>query len=268
MDEEILIALRAPRYYDPEDLTIDTAPKCYRCGEQGHVARNCTGAATSKPCYLCAETGHEANSCPNTGMSLDKISVRPAYTSHISASPEFDLFSCQSVAPACRAAAGMLRPKALECARLAQFWPAVCFKCGQRGHQMRDCPSAEGPTPCMRCGDPTCGAIGAGDAFRDPSVGCQRVPSEEDLSRAICVVCGAKGHLCCVSWMPDFATPSCFNCGEEGHTGMECDEPRPRGADVVLAGPGRSYREAHAFRLRLAQEWGNDDELDDQGYDR
>lgn len=133
----------------------------------------------------------------------------------------------------------------------------MCFKCGARGHVLRDCrtPQPDGPAPCMRCGDPTCGSIGAGDAFR-PGIGCQRAPAPSDLDRVFCIVCGRKGHLSCAPWRnPAPAAPSCFNCGESGHWGTDCVEPRPRGADVILAGPGLSYREAHAYRLRLAQEW-------------
>ena len=36
--------------------------KCYRCGESGHVSRNCWYAATLR-CTICSKTGHKANRC-------------------------------------------------------------------------------------------------------------------------------------------------------------------------------------------------------------
>ena len=44
-------------------------PRCFKCGEEGHIARNCTKIGKSDPakptikCFVCGEEGHVARSC-------------------------------------------------------------------------------------------------------------------------------------------------------------------------------------------------------------
>ncbi len=55
--------------------------------------------------------------------------------------------------------------------------------------------------------------------------GCQFPYARGDLAQALCLVCGARGHLCCGDeerpQLPH-ARPSCANCGEGGHTAVDC----------------------------------------------
>lgn len=69
IDEDLAVALRVPRYFDSEDvlLAASAGPRCHRCGEKGHIARECRGTPKLRPCHLCAEIGHDANACPNQG---------------------------------------------------------------------------------------------------------------------------------------------------------------------------------------------------------
>ena len=41
--------------------------RCYRCGGQGHIARNCWRRLTAVRCFRCNETGHMARDCAGNG---------------------------------------------------------------------------------------------------------------------------------------------------------------------------------------------------------
>lgn len=40
--------------------------KCYRCWENGHTRKDCTGPDRSNMCMKCGKEGHKAASCTNT----------------------------------------------------------------------------------------------------------------------------------------------------------------------------------------------------------
>ena len=49
---------------------------CYRCGGQGHIARNCWRRLTAVRCFRCNETGHMARDCAGNGTG-GKVPASP-----------------------------------------------------------------------------------------------------------------------------------------------------------------------------------------------
>ena len=41
-------------------------PKCFNCGEFGHIASMCPMADQGAKCYKCGEFGHISKDCPDT----------------------------------------------------------------------------------------------------------------------------------------------------------------------------------------------------------
>ncbi|KAF6169866.1 hypothetical protein GIB67_034258 [Kingdonia uniflora] len=52
--------LRGPRYFDPPNRSFST---CYNCGEEGHLAVNCSSKKRKKPCFICGSFEHGVRNC-------------------------------------------------------------------------------------------------------------------------------------------------------------------------------------------------------------
>lgn len=59
--------------FNDRNLEVDTSARtCGRCGQKGHVARQCTQAASRyTKCHSCGEMGHTANHCPSYLQRLE-----------------------------------------------------------------------------------------------------------------------------------------------------------------------------------------------------
>ncbi|CAD7698387.1 unnamed protein product [Ostreobium quekettii] len=55
--------------------------------------------------------------------------------------------------------------------------------------------------------------------------GCERDYHWADKPLQRCYVCFQLGHLCCLS-APKKMKPSCYNCGESGHLGDDCQRTK------------------------------------------
>lgn len=101
---------------------------CYRCGEQGHIAKSCPyGSDQSFSCYRCGQSGHLARTCPNDNSSSDS-------------KPTEQCFRCGEYGHFIR-----------DCTRNGAIPnKQACFKCGQVGHQSRYCTGPDTRT-CYYC---------------------------------------------------------------------------------------------------------------------
>lgn len=79
---------------------------------------------------------------------------------------------------------------------------------------------------CLRCGRFSCPCTGLGDYVRAEG-GCTSRYKKTDLAMIRCYSCHELRHTGCVAPSIGPPKPSCYNCGEGGHTADQCWKERP-----------------------------------------
>ena len=59
---------RAPKVDDDGNVR-PTSRRCFNCGTQGHLSRDCTLPPGNTACYACGGQGHKSKDCPNVPAS-------------------------------------------------------------------------------------------------------------------------------------------------------------------------------------------------------
>ncbi|CAG9327354.1 unnamed protein product [Blepharisma stoltei] len=120
---ELRRMMRKPKGEAPEEGEEgEEKPKgreCFKCGETGHMSKECPNPSKSggdRACYKCGETGHMSKECTNPAKSGgDRACYKCGESGHMSK----------------------------ECTNPStkNVGNKGCFKCGQEGHMSRECPN-------------------------------------------------------------------------------------------------------------------------------
>ncbi|XP_057955174.1 uncharacterized protein LOC131149102 [Malania oleifera] len=178
--------LRGPRYFDPPDSGWGA---CYNCGEEGHVAVNCTAAKRKKPCFICGSLEHNVKTCKK-GQ---------------------DCFICKSGSHRAKDCPERLKGSFLS--------SKICLKCGDLGHDMFLCRNDYCPDDLKEMQCYICKSYG--------HLCCSKFAGN-DPREVSCYQCGMLGHTglgCTRSNRENMGVgslSSCYRCGEEGHFAREC----------------------------------------------
>nr|BAB12217.1 vasa homolog [Ciona savignyi] len=113
---------------------------CFKCGEEGHMSRECPqggGGSRGKGCFKCGEEGHMSRECPKGGGG--------------GGGGGRGCFKCGEEGHMSREC-----PKGGDSGFEGRSRSKGCFKCGEEGHMSRECPQGGGGgrgSGCFKCGE-------------------------------------------------------------------------------------------------------------------
>lgn len=183
--------LRGPRYFDLPDQNIKN---CFRCGNTGHTAAQCTGEARKKACYVCGSLDHEVKDCPQGSCFICKGNGHFAK-------------SCPNK--------GMDNYRGRDRGNF-------CLRCGYVGHEMEFCDRKYDPEDLKGIQCYVCKEYG--------HLCCVDVALTSDRQDT-CYNCGEVGHtgMGCTRSRVHIESDKkpgkvCYRCGEAGHFARGCSK--------------------------------------------
>ncbi|GAA0144330.1 hypothetical protein LIER_35906 [Lithospermum erythrorhizon] len=172
--------IRGRRYFDPPNSFWRT---CYKCGDEGHTAGNCSAVRLRKPCYKCGRRNHNVKRCTKRKDCL--ICKKGGHRAK----------DCPEKYPG---------PQDAQ----------TCLKCGDSGHTMFSCRNSYSEDDLKHIQCYICGNLG--------HLCCVEY-TDSGPAEVSCYRCGQPGHtgLACFDFKAKSLT-SCYKCGEEGHFAQKC----------------------------------------------
>ncbi|RHZ47852.1 hypothetical protein Glove_566g19 [Diversispora epigaea] len=206
---------------------------CYNCGSDEHFSRECTKPTKEKKCYKCGDVGHLSRDCyqePATDTSGSEC-YKCGKTGHKARNCDNNDTYEEDYNTEYRS-----RGSGSECykcgkpghiARNCDYnnddygensWKGgsngECYKCGKSGHIAKNCDTNDFSGNYYDSQCYKCGKIG--HTFRN----CNYNDSNSGFNNKTCYSCGGHGHLKrdCTKGQ------KCYNCGRSGHLSRECNE--------------------------------------------
>jgi len=163
--------------------------KCAKCGQLGHIMRECTFPPLPSPCHLCAGKDHEAADCPN--ITCFRCGRFGHHSRNCTGRRDQTLNNgvaelCSTCGSSSHTATRCRAPRAVESMRPLDEEAVCCMCCGEYGHAL--CKVPRGLEGLLSVPSPK--AKSKSKAAKAASVS----PSKKKPSKVHCPSCGSGGH--------------------------------------------------------------------------